>query len=471
MRSLIAPERTGAFNLISKLCDLFEAKPIYHGDTKTVDIIHMNPFSEPENGGLPDVSTADGVFELHYGKNIKSVAKTLNTDNIVTRLHAYGCPVGNNATKYCAIEELNHNEYVFRSDVNIPKGYECMMQAIDNMGYTRTRYFIANDASNEYYEGIPAGKDLIWSTLDYASMSYIFDVYNNVAYKLYETRQTNDELYELEKEVTYVKINYVSALMDFDYYDEVGLFTDVHRNAVAHYQRNIPDKLAESKSASQQMSDHGKELADIIGYVDYVKLKGVHFSKGRDNLIKLSYDGIEYTTEYLKKEKDRFTWRPAIGFMTNGDSKNQDASVIYVIRDPNPTTFDKYYFLEKGSEHQTYNIINPKYQDAWNYVKAADNYDIGHLINYANALFTPGSQVNLGNRRQVSASEMINAGWTGFSGDYATLYSMSKGIGNTYNPFTILYTPIQPDGTVLTPNTVDEYIDGFYDKTSIGEIM
>ena len=238
VRSLIASERTGAFNLISKLCDLFEAKPIFHGDTKKVDIIHMNPFSEPENGELPDVTKADGVFELHYGKNIKSVTKTLNTDNIVTRLHAYGCPVGNNATKYCAIEDLKHNEYVFRSDVNIPDNSECMFQAIDNMGYTRTRYFIAH-ANKDYYNGIPAGSDLIWSTLDYASMSYIFDVYNNVAYKLYETRQTDKELKRLSIALTYVKTNYVSALMDFDYYDEVGLFTDEHRNVVAKYQRQI----------------------------------------------------------------------------------------------------------------------------------------------------------------------------------------------------------------------------------------
>ena len=47
-RSMKASAKTGAFKLISNMCDLFDAKPIYHTDTKTVDIVHMNPFSIPE---------------------------------------------------------------------------------------------------------------------------------------------------------------------------------------------------------------------------------------------------------------------------------------------------------------------------------------------------------------------------------------------------------------------------------------
>ena len=219
------------------------------------------------------------------------------------------------------------------------------------------------------------------------------------------------------------------------------------------------------------MSDDGKQLADIIGYVNYVKLTGISFSRGENNLIKLSYDGIEYTTEYLKKEKDWFTWRPAIGFMTNGDSKNQDASVIYVIRSSNPTTFDKYYFIEKGIELTTTTEINPKYQDAWNHVQAVNGFERGNIINYANALLTPGSQVNFANRPQIPAADMINAGWTSFEGEYATLYSMSKSVGDTQHSFTILFTPIQQDGTVLGPNTVWSYIDGFYNKTSVADVI
>lgn len=89
-RSMKASTRTGAFKLISTLCDLFEAKPVYHGDARTVDLLPINPFSQPNAGTLPDLSLANGVVELHYGKNISNVQRTLNTENIVTKLYAYG---------------------------------------------------------------------------------------------------------------------------------------------------------------------------------------------------------------------------------------------------------------------------------------------------------------------------------------------------------------------------------------------
>lgn len=37
-RTLVASSKTGAFKLISSMCDLFDAKPVFHGDAKTVDV-------------------------------------------------------------------------------------------------------------------------------------------------------------------------------------------------------------------------------------------------------------------------------------------------------------------------------------------------------------------------------------------------------------------------------------------------
>lgn len=75
-RSLKAATKTGAFKLIGNMCQQFDAKPIFHGDSCTVDIVAMNPFSEPEDGSLPDVSKADGVLELHYGHSVSNVTRT-----------------------------------------------------------------------------------------------------------------------------------------------------------------------------------------------------------------------------------------------------------------------------------------------------------------------------------------------------------------------------------------------------------
>ena len=365
MRTLVAPEKTGAFNLISKLCDLFEAKPIFHGDTKTVDIIHMNPFSEPTDGGLPDVANADGVFELHYGKNIKSVTKTLNTDNIVTRLYAYGS-FGDAVNKYCGIENLKHNEYNFIwSGQTIPRDTECMISAEDSTGVMRNRYFTV---TNQY--GIVSGTVIIWSDLDQMSLSYAWNDRDYIAYKLYDTQQGDNSPVVIPYSETKEVENYVSSLLNFGYYEDAGLFTDTHRAAVARYQRNIGRYLSQVNDASQVMSNENAELASIIGSVDYVKLKNPVFldeQVDEKHFTQIVYDGIEYTTEYMKKEKDWFKWRKAEGFLTNGDSKNGDASVIYIVRmNADPMTFDKFYFtadgeMEVGGETKKYLRINKEW--------------------------------------------------------------------------------------------------------------
>ena len=111
-RSLQAKAKTGAFKLITQMCDLFDAKPVFHGDSKTVDIMHMNPFSEPKDGGMPDVTKAEGVLELHYGHSVSNIARTLNTENLVTKLYAYGS-YGDKTSGYCGIDECMHKEYVY----------------------------------------------------------------------------------------------------------------------------------------------------------------------------------------------------------------------------------------------------------------------------------------------------------------------------------------------------------------------
>ena len=111
-RTLKANAKTGTFKLIASICELFDAKPVYHGETRKVDILPLNPFSEPEPGQLPDVTKADGVIELHYGTNLSSVSRTLNTENLITKLYAYGS-YGDTTSGYCGIDEVKHQEFVF----------------------------------------------------------------------------------------------------------------------------------------------------------------------------------------------------------------------------------------------------------------------------------------------------------------------------------------------------------------------
>lgn len=72
------------------------------------------------------------------------------------------------------------------------------------------------------------------------------------------------------------------------------------------------------------------------------------------------------------------------------------------------------------------------------------------------------SNPDLLNRPKVSGSAMRAAGWTEFTGDYATLYSIQKGVRIYGGEIVeILWTPIMADGTILSPAELDEYVAQF----------
>lgn len=74
------------------------------------------------------------------------------------------------------------------------------------------------------------------------------------------------------------------------------------------------------------------------------------------------------------------------------------------------------------------------------------------------SIFTT-SNADLLNRKRVSGSDMRAAGWSSFTGDYATVYSIQRGIEVKDGVVVeILFTPIRPDGTVLSPSEFERYI-------------
>ena len=76
VRSFSCDEKTGAYNMVTGICDLFMAYPTFHGSTKTVDI-HAK-------------SNKTGNMEINYGKNTDSLRRTPNSSDIVTRLYVEG---------------------------------------------------------------------------------------------------------------------------------------------------------------------------------------------------------------------------------------------------------------------------------------------------------------------------------------------------------------------------------------------
>lgn len=76
VRSLNSDGKKGAYQMITDICNLFKAFPIYHGDTKTVDIHALN------NKGP--------MSEIYIGKNLNAITTDYSTENLITRLYVEG---------------------------------------------------------------------------------------------------------------------------------------------------------------------------------------------------------------------------------------------------------------------------------------------------------------------------------------------------------------------------------------------
>lgn len=76
VRSISSDGKAGTYKLITDICNLFNGYPVYHGDTKTVDIRALND--------------KRGLSEMYVGKNLETISVDYNSENIVTRLYVEG---------------------------------------------------------------------------------------------------------------------------------------------------------------------------------------------------------------------------------------------------------------------------------------------------------------------------------------------------------------------------------------------
>lgn len=359
VRSLNAPPKTGAFKLVNMICELFEAKPIYrshverteNGETtihKVVDVKPMNPFSEAKDAIYEKIQTyADGeVLELHYGKNISNVTRTLKTDNLTTCLYAYGA-YGDDVSGYCGINECKHTEFEFVLTEKLDEGTTYYFTVEDDAGVEISRNFTPT-------QDVAAGTKLIWSFLDRASMSYIWDE---------STADTQDAIHayrisegakgsELPAEIT-VKRNEVdnvfSFLMDYSYYVDCGLFTDEMVNKLSWFQRKAVDYLNTINEKSAAYTNDWLKLSETIGDINFVKLKYTSVTNDSGSIkLNLDEDLVYYRTDY--KEKRHFKWRVATSIKDNGDALNSEAAIVYVLHDTTPLTYDRFYLKKVNGE-------------------------------------------------------------------------------------------------------------------------
>lgn len=335
VRSLVASAKTGAFMLISDLCEKFEAKPIYHGDGRIVDLVPLNPFSEVEGAEIPkEVLNGEPVLELHYGYNVQDMSRTLNTENLVTRLYAYGS-YGDKTNGLCSLQTVEHNEYTF---IMTAAPEETEYKFVDKDNYTY--YFTA--------KGIEEGDQLVWSDMDQTSRTYIWNDTQEKIYKIHKEpeKETWTTLTGTHEEVQ----NKFDYLMDFNYYDKVGLLTNDMLLEIAKFQRKMPAVIDESTTASTNFLDAETELSRAAeSNTGFLRLDVKNYTRDTDgalilNLNKVNYpEGIIYRSDYDQARRNYFSWYCAEALKDNGDPVSGIGSVVYIVHDTNPVTWHKAY--------------------------------------------------------------------------------------------------------------------------------
>lgn len=418
VRSFNSSAGVGALKMMSDLCDLFDAKAVYNGEAyydaynvvgmindvqqiyrencdiyeatkavsyatdegwtnveiiyvgkilgQTVDISPMNPFSKDlEEGQIPSDVVANKVIELYYNKNVKSIKKHDNTDNLITRLSAYGAY--GDRTGMCSLQKATHeilhlggmNSTLTITPPEVKKEFK--------FEYNNQSYFfcITDTLVNP-----------CWSSLDYASRSYVYDFNHNIVEVTKESVLGHYTV--LANNTVTIEENCVPFLMDFSYYRKVGLLTDEMLQSIANFQITIPEKYKQAEQSSIELSDTKEKLFRTAysdgGFLKFDVSSGIVESDPTNinygqlvlTLDKTNYqDGIIYRSDYGEAKRNRFSWNVAEGIKDNGMSIGGTGAVVYMIDQQTvPTSWTKTYvkMLGNGVDNYFYDSLGNYYK-------------------------------------------------------------------------------------------------------------
>lgn len=77
MRSYSCDTKTGAYAMVTGICELFRARPVFHGTTKTIEVI-------------ANTVPMGNMLEMYYGRNVDKITRKLDTSKLITRLYVEG---------------------------------------------------------------------------------------------------------------------------------------------------------------------------------------------------------------------------------------------------------------------------------------------------------------------------------------------------------------------------------------------
>lgn len=436
IRTFNASAKTGALKMISDLCELFDAKAIYHGDTRTVDLLPLNPFSEEHTEGVPEEVTAENAIELHYSKNVKNITRTLNTENLITRLYAQGS-YGNATTGICNIQTCSHNEYTF---TGIQAGKE---------------YSFKDDTNATFYFYVPANADVsgtvVWSKLDLLSRSYVWDESKEQFYSVTKKRQTDQTPVALtaEPEPT---TNYLPFLMSFDYYRKIGLLNDEQFLELAKYQRELPKLYKASQDAAKARADKAEELSKVAEPRNQFLKLSVSTTRGdvtsEDGHLSLKINknvgdnGVVWRSDYDESKRNYFSWYVAGELKENGDPISKLGGIVYIIHAND--TWDTAY-LEKIYNDEGL-IVDEEGNPTHYYYALTDGSEPRRIvlhINYNDVTITEGDRFYLFCSNSMSGMLGVN-----MATDEAIVQNLQNQLTDETVKHPVFFTPVVDEALI-----------------------
>lgn len=256
IRSYSCETKTGAWNMISDICELFDARPVFHGGNRTVEI-HAT-------------SNTEGWMEILFGKNLSKVKRTADSDKVATRLYVEG--------------EYGDYGYVGIDDIN------------------------------------PTGLPFI---------------------------------------------------LNFDYYKDIGMFTDEHQQIVDQYVIDYKKSSDDIKAITTEYLNKYAELTELVGNLGYVYYPIIDGEVDKNNLIA--------TSDVTKEKKALNPGDKAYYVSTNGSyevmeySSNTSLTGIICIIKFIPAATGMLAAYEDMVKVSKRSIDN--YLDKLNYYLRRDKYD------------------------------------------------------------------------------------------------
>ncbi len=223
-------------------------------------------------------------------------------------------------------------------------------------------------------------------------------------------------------------------------------------------QQKQAELIADGKVNTEEYNKLQNEIADTAKYVDIIT--EAYFNNLRARYEKQQNDIVDTREEYekfilwLKGETGSGLQSGLLGQLgALGDVDTDTPLTKAILR----ITEGLYDFSEEGKK------ANQIIEELGGHDAAVIKLkQIGDELNR----LTNGN-VNYNTRPYVTGEAMRNAGWSDFTGDVATTYSSAATVGN----YTISFTPILSNGTVLSPEALEDYIHSLVTNGSLKDLL